>query len=258
MARAAARPSATAAVGIGAIKPRDAIDFQSMASKAGAPNSNAGVGVLGGLLTWGPASIGAIEYYSQDMLNIFYAEGKYGVSFGDGFNAIGAAQFVAQNSTGQNLLNGGNYFATNQFGAKVDLGYQTGILTVGYSVVNPSFAIQTPWSANPFYTDAQIQAFNRAGEQALMVGLSYVFTPIGLPGVAASVFYYNGWTGAPAAGAPLVETEWDFNLEWRPGWKPLQGLWLRARYGTSSVYQGGGRTNIDEVRLILNYNIKLY
>ena len=83
------------------------------------------MGLVGGLLTWGPASIGAIEYYSQDVLNIFYAEGKYGVSFGDGFNAIGAAQFVTQNSTGQNLLNGGNYFATNQFGTKIDFGYQT-------------------------------------------------------------------------------------------------------------------------------------
>ena len=59
-------------------------------------------------------------------------------------------------------------------------------------------------------------------------------------------------------GAPLLETEWDFNLEWRPNWKPLQGLWLRARYGTSSVYQNNTRTNIDEVRLILNYGIKLY
>jgi len=243
---------------IGAIKPRDAIDFQSMGSKAGAPLSNSGVGVFGGNLTWGPASIGAIEYYSEDILNIFYTEGKYGLSFGNGFSAFGAAQFVAQNSTGQNLLNGGNYFATNQFGAKVDLGYNTGILTLGYSVVNPSFAIQTPWSANPFYTDAQIQAFQRPGEQAFMAGLSYVMTPIGLPGVAASVFYFNGSTGSPAAGPPLVENEWDFNLEWRPNWKPLQGLWLRARYGTSSVWQNNTRTNIDEVRLILNYNIKLY
>ena len=229
-----------------------------MASKAGVPTSNSGVGMLGGRMTWGPASLGAVEYYSQDILNIFYAEAKYGVSFGSGFNAIAAAQFVDQRTTGQNLLNGGNYFATNQFGAKVDLGYQTGILTVGYSVVNPTFAIQTPWSANPFYTDAQIQAFNRAGEQAVMVGLSYVLTPIGLPGVAASVFYFNGSTTAAAAGAPLVESEWDFNLEWRPGWKPLQGLWLRARYGTNSVWQNNIRTNIDEVRLILNYGIKLY
>ncbi|SEN94125.1 outer membrane porin, OprD family [Rhodospirillales bacterium URHD0017] len=242
---------------IGAIKPRDAIDFQSMSRKAGV-NADYGTGLLGGRLTWGPASIGAIDYYTEDTLNIVYTEGSYGHSFNFGLNVLGAAQFVDQRSAGHNLLNSGNYFATNQFGAKVDLGYQTGILTVGYSVVNPTFAIQTPWSANPFYTDAQIQSFNRAGEQAVMVGLSYVLTPIGLPGVAASVFYFNGSTGAPAAGAPLVETEWDFNLEWRPNWKPLQGLWLRARYGTSSVYQSGSRTNIDEVRLILNYNVKLY
>jgi hypothetical protein len=242
---------------IGAIKPRDSSEFQGMARKAGA-NADYGTAVAGGTLTWGPASIGAVEYYTQDTINIFYTEGKYGFRLGSDFSAIAAAQFANQNSVGQNLMNGGTAFATNQFGAKVDLGYQTGILTLGYSVVNPNFAIQTPWSANPFYTDAQILAFQQAGEQAFMVGLSYVFTPIGLPGVAASVFYFNGATAAAAAGAPLVETEWDFNLEWRPNWKPLQGLWLRARYGTASVYQGGGRTNIDEVRLIMNYNVKLY
>jgi hypothetical protein len=55
---------------IGAIKPRDAIDFQSMGSKADVPASNSGVGLLGGLLTCGPASLGAIEYYSEDILNI--------------------------------------------------------------------------------------------------------------------------------------------------------------------------------------------
>jgi hypothetical protein len=98
-------------------------------------------------------------------------------------------------------------------------------------MVTPSFAIQTPWSANPFYTDAQIQAFQRAGEQALMVGVSYVFTPI-LPGMAASVFYFNGWTGAPAVGPLLVENEWDFDLEWRANWKPLQE-WLPVEAGPS-------------------------
>lgn len=242
---------------IGAIKPRDAVEFQSMASKAGSVGDY-GVGVFGGRMNWGPASIGAVEYYSQDTINIVYTEAKYGLNFGNSFSAIAAAQFVDQRSTGANYLNRGNYFATNQFGGKVDLGYQTGILTLGYSVVNPTFAIQTPWSANPFYTDAQILAFQRAGEQAFMVGASYILTPIGLPGVAASVFYFNGSTGAAAAGGALVETEWDFNLEWRPNWKPLQGLWLRARYGTASVYQNNTRTNIDEVRLILNYNVKLY
>jgi hypothetical protein len=118
--------------------------------------------------------------------------------------------------------------------------------------------MMNPWSANPIYTDAQIQSFQRAGENALMVGLSYVMTPIGLPGLAASVFYYNGWTSAAAAGGPLTEYEWDFNLEWRPKWKPLPGLWLRARYGFSDTNQNNIHTTVDEVRLILNYSLNIY
>jgi hypothetical protein len=157
-----------------------------------------------------------------------------------------------------NLLNAGNYWATNQFGTQLQIGYSTAILTAAYSVVNPGFNMQTPWSANPFYTDAQILAFNRAGENAVMLGASYVMGPIGLPGVAASAFYFHGWTGAAAAGGPLVEDEWNFNLEWRPNWKPLPGLWLRARYGKSWTTQNNTTTVVDEVRLILNYGIKLY
>ena len=43
-----------------------------------------------------------------------------------------------------------------------------------------------------------------------------------------------------------------------PRRKPLQGLWLRARYAQARIDQSNVRTTIDEVRLILNYGIKLY
>ena len=241
-----------------AIKPRAALAFQSMASAAGAPTSNAGVGLVGGLLTWGPASIGAINYYSQDLLNIFYTEGKLGHDFGGGFTALAAAQFVAQNSTGRTLINGGNAFATNQLGIKVDLGYDTGILTLGYSVTNPGLGILTPWSANPFYTDALIQGFQRAGEQAVMIGLSHTLKPVGLPSIALAAHFFNGWTAAPAAGAPLVETEWDFHIDWRPEHKPLEGLWLRVQYGRSTVWQAGTVSTSEELRVVLNYDLKIY
>jgi len=124
--------------------------------------------------------------------------------------------------------------------------------------VNPNFAMTNPWSANPVYTDSQIQSFQRAGENAVEVGLSYVFTPLGLNGVAASVYYVNGWTTSPAAGGPLNESEWDFNLEWRPNFKPLRGLWLRARYGQSVTTQNNSSTTVDDLRFILNYSLRLY
>jgi len=242
---------------IAAMKERNSTEFISMSRAAGAAEDR-GTGVLGGMFSWGPMRLGAIDYYAQDTINIFYTEGKVGAAFGPGFSGALSGQFAAQNSTGTNLLNGGTYWATNQFGVQGQLGYEGAILTAAYTVVNQGFNMQTPWSSNPFYTDAQILAFNRAGEGAILLGASYVFTSLGLPGVGASVQYFRGWTDAPAAGLPLVEDEWNFNLEWRPNWKPLQGLWLRARYGLAKLDQNNTRTTFDEVRLILNYGIKLY
>ena len=242
---------------IATIKPRDAVNFQSMAQAAGV-NTSAGVGLAGALLTWGPASIGAIEYFCQDTINIAYIEGRYGAGLPWGLRGELAMQYVDQRSTGGNLLDNGTYWSTGQFGTRLQLGYRDAILTAGFSAVNPGFAMQSPWSSNPVYTDAQIQSFQRAGEQAVMGGVSYVMTLIGMPHVAASVFYYTGSTNAVAAGKPLVESEWDFTLEWRPDWKPLQGLSLMARYGHSDTNQDNKLTTTDEIRLVLNYNVKLY
>jgi hypothetical protein len=242
---------------IAAMKERNSTEFISMSRSAGA-SEDRGTGVLGGMFSWGPMRIGAIDYYTQDTINIFYTEAKVGMNRGPDFEATLAGQFATQNSTGTNLLNGGNPFVTNQFGVQGQLGFYNAILSAAYTVVNPGFNMQTPWSSNPFYTDAQIQAFNRAGEGAILVGLSYVFTSLGLPGVGASVQYFRGWTEAPAAGAPVLEDEWDFNLEWRPNWDVLKGFWLRARYGIANINQNNVNTRIDEVRLILNYGIKLY
>jgi hypothetical protein len=242
---------------VATIKPRDAIDFQSMAQAAGV-NTPAGVGAGGAILTWGPGSLGAFEYFCQDTINIAYIEGKYGTDLPWGIRGALAMQYADQRSTGANLLNGGTYWSTGEFGTRLLLGYNDAILNVGFSAVNPGFAMQSPWSSNPIYTDAQIQSFQRAGEQTVMGGLSYVLTRIGMPGVAASIFYYNGATNAAAAGKPLIESEWDFTLEWRPDWKPLQGLWLLARYGRSDTWQDNKLTTTDEVRLVLNYNVKLY
>jgi hypothetical protein len=251
------RPSFRYGAGyIATIKPRNANSFQSMSRAAGA-NVDNGVGVVGGHLKWDRLYLGAVEYFCQDTLNIAYAEARYGVTLPLDISAILSVQYADQRSTGASLANGGMSFATSQVASKLDLGTQTGILTLGYSAVNPGFMMQNPWSANPTYTDAMILSFQRAGEQAVVAGASYVFTPIGLDGVAASVFFYQGWTST-SVSPPTVEHEWDFEVDWVPTFKPLSGLSLRARYGTSVVNQGARTTTVDEARLILNYRVHLY
>ncbi len=243
---------------IATMKPRDSATFQSMSYQAGVKDVDNGVGLVGGRVTWGSAAIGAVEYFCQDTINIAYVEAEYGQALSKTIFAMLAMQYADQRTVGANLINGGVPYQTSQFGSRLEFGYATGILTLGYSTVNPNFAMINPWSANPAYTNAQVLSFQRAGENTLMTGLSYVMTPHGLPGVAASVFYYNGWTTAQAAGSPLNESEWDFNLEWRPSFKPLQGLWLRARYATVAINQNNVRTQVDDVRFILNYSLKIY
>ena len=242
---------------IAAMKDRNATEFVAMSLAAGAAEPR-GTGVAGGMFRWGPVRIGAIEYYTQDTINIAYAEAKVGHALDSGLHATLAAQFVDQRSIGANLLNGGAPFATNQFGLQGQLGYETAILTLAYTSVNPGFNIQTPWSANPFYTDALVNSFNLAGENTFMAGASLGFRPLGLPGVAASVFYFNGSSSAPAAGAPLTQYEWNYVLDWQPDWKPLQGLWFRGQYGHSSTTQGNVVTTGEEIRVTLNYRVKIY
>src|SRR5262249_50617076 len=137
---------------IASMKPRDSATFVSMSRQAGADVDN-GVGVGGARFPWGPASGGAIGYFCQDTLNLAYVEGKYGVTLPWNISSILALQYADQRTVGANLTNGGAAYQTNQFGSRLEFGLGTGILALGYSTVNPNFAMVNPWSANPVYTD---------------------------------------------------------------------------------------------------------
>jgi hypothetical protein len=50
----------------------------------------------------------------------------------------------------------------------------------------------------------------------------------------------------------------DFHIDWRPEYKPLEGLWFRTQYGRSTTWQGGTVTNSEELRVVLNYDLRFY
>ena len=58
------------------IKERNSDDFVWMSKDAGA-DVERGVAVAGGTFTYGKFSLGAVNYYSNDIINIFYSETKY-------------------------------------------------------------------------------------------------------------------------------------------------------------------------------------
>ena len=87
------------------IKERNSDDFVSMSRDAGAPVDR-GVALGGALFSLGRFSVGAIDYYSEDVLNIGYAEAKYTWPVTQKLGLLFAAQFTDQRSVGDDLLQG--------------------------------------------------------------------------------------------------------------------------------------------------------
>ncbi len=234
------------------IKQRNSDRFISMSEAAGAqPGVNRGVYTVGALFSKGKFTIGAIDYYSPDIINIGYAEATLKIPIGPDWEPKLAVQFTDQRSTGNELLQG-SYFSARQFGVKAELPIMKhGLLSVAYTYNTDGADQRAPWSSFPTYTSVQVQDFNRAGEAAFLVRAGYEFPQVkGLSTYALGVFGME-----PEAAGQYRQNEYNFNVQWAPPEGVLKGLSLRVRYGI--VQQDGGDVHdIQDFRVICNYGLK--
>jgi hypothetical protein len=238
------------------IKERNSDEFVWMSRDAGA-DVNRGVFVGGANMSYKGLTFGAINYYSDDIINIFYTEGSYKLKLTERLGLLFAAQYTDQRSVGRDLLKGFS-FDTEQLGLRGDLSYGGAVLSFGYTTDGEGADLQSPWSGYPGYTSVQVQDFNRAGESAYIAKASYDFTKLGLKGVTAYVLYVHGWGRVdPTTRNPLPdENELNLDLQYRPHWDFLKGLWFRTRYANVRQYEGPKHTQ-DDFRFIVNYDIPL-
>jgi hypothetical protein len=230
------------------IKERNADEFVSMATDAGA-DAHRGVYTAGALFEKGKFSLGAIDYYCPDVINIGYAEAKMEFPIGEKWKPRLAVQFVDQRDVGDNLLQQDD-FSVQQVGIKAELPMKNTLFTVGYTKTTNGANMRSPWSGYPGYTSVQVQDFNRAGEGAFLVRVGYDFAPIkGLSAYALAVFGTD-----PDEIGQYKQNEYDFNVQWAPPEGTLKGLSIRFRY--AFVQQDGGNVDdLEDFRVICNYSI---
>ena len=239
------------------IKQRDDDEFIWMSRAAGA-SVDRGVGLAGALFSYGGFSVGGVDYYSADIINIAYGETKFAATLPGGFGILFAAQYTDQRSVGGDLLTGSS-FSTNQFGVKAGASYGNAVLSLAYTRDAKGANLQNPWSGTPGYTSAIVQNFNRAGEQAFLVKGSYDFSKLGLNGLTAYALYDHGW-GKVSPSTKAAEpnaNEIDVDVQWRPEWSVLKGLWFRARYAHVAQYESP-KNSTNTYQIILNYSFSLY
>jgi hypothetical protein len=195
-------------------------------------------------------TIGAVNYYSDDIINIFYTEGKYTMPLTGGYTLKLAAQFTDQRSTGDELLTGSE-FSTNQWGVKGDLVLGSATLTLAYTDTADGADMRNPWSGYPGYTSVQVLDFNRADESAIMLRGAYDFSRQGPKGLSA----YALWVHGSGREAPFNdEDEVDLNLQWTPDKEgALRGMSFRVRYAYMTQ-RGDGDPSQQDFRIIVNYD----
>lgn len=238
------------------MKDNNSDEFVSMSRSAGA-TVDRGVGVAGASFSYGGLSIGAIDYYCDDTINIGYGEAKYVQTLGEELGLLVAAQFTDQRSVGADRLTGFS-FSTNQLGIKAEVSYGGAVFTLAHSRNDDGADLREPWSGSPGYTSVMVRGFESAGEKAVLAKISYDFSRVGVPGFTMYGLVVHGWGRVdPTTGAPVANVnEVDADVQWRPRWGFLEGLWLRARYAFVKQYEGA-KEAIHDVRLIVNYDIPL-
>jgi hypothetical protein len=231
------------------IKERNDSEFVSMAKDAGADVSR-GVWTAGAIYEKGKFNIGAIDYYSEDIINIAYAQTGFELPLATDWRLRFAGQYVDQGSVGDNLLQG-HSFSGHQFGVKVELPVRKALFTAAFTQAWGTANLQNPWSGYPGYTSVQVQDFNRAGEAAFLFRVGYDIPWVdGLSAYALAVFGTD-----PDSASQYRQNEFDFNLQWAPPKGTLEGLSVRLRYAVVQQF-GGNVDNLTDFRAICNYVIK--
>ncbi len=229
------------------IKEWNSVDFVSMSKDAGA-EVDRGVFTAGALYQNGGFSIGGIDYYSDDIINIAYFEAKQEFELNNGWKPRVALQFTDQRSVGDELLQGN--FSVQQYGIKAELPVGPALFTVAYSGASGDANMQHPWSSDPGYTSVQVEDFNRDGEEALLLRAGYDFPQV--KGLSTYALWVHGTD--PDAADQYARDEYNLNLQWAPPEGTLKGLSLRLRYSLDKQH-GGNSDDQTDFRVICNYAI---
>jgi len=236
------------------MKTRNIDKFIHMSEVAGFNGTDDGLAMAG--LHYHPLnnfSVGAIDYYSINFMNIFYTETNYVHHLTEEIPIAFGAQYTNQKSVGDEF---NSNFNRHTGGIQASASYRSAVLTIAATITSDDSDIQSPFGGPPSYLSIIVKNFFRASEDAWLIGLSYDFTNFGIPGLTAYTNYAQGYTPDTGSNASPDQTEWDITIDYRPEHPWLRGLWLRYRRADIDQ-EGPGATDQVDNRIVLNWSFPL-
>jgi hypothetical protein len=237
------------------IKLRTSDEFVSMSEAAGAVGSDRGMTMIGARNAPGKSvNFGANNQYSWDTFNTLFMEANGAWEVTESVAVRLSGQFTDQRSVGEELVGS---FGTYNVGLRSAASFQNATLTLAYARTGDDARIRNPYGGFPGYISLIVRDFNRAGEDAWLIGMSYDFENMGWNGLSGFVNYAAGDTPNSGGKASPDQDELDFTMDYRPQEGIFEGFWLRARAAFIDEH-GVGANDFEDYRLILNYTLPLF
>lgn len=234
------------------IKRKNDDDFVPMGEAAGAENGDQGVFVAGARYVFADGTeIAAIDQQTDDVFNTLFAKVEKAFAFGEDRSLKAFLQYTDQRSVGDDLI---GEFETDLLSAKLEYAWGKATLRLGASKTGSDRGIQKPYGNPSNYLSVIVEDFDRAGEDAWMVGGNYDFERLG-PGelsVFANVVTGNTPDSGPTASPD--ETEYDLTADYHIEDGGARNLWLRVRAAYIDQDEGGGGDDIFDFRIIVNWD----
>jgi hypothetical protein len=236
------------------IKKRDSDEFVYMSEAAGFGDTSKPLTMGGVRYSFNKNyNIGAITQYGWDLWNTLYAEANGIWEVTDKFDMALSVQYTDQRSVGEEL---DGSFQTGVIGGKMGFTYSGTALSFAFSSTDDERKIQNPYGGYPGYISLMLSDFNRAGENAWLVGASYDLSVLGIEGLSAFAKYAQGNTPDSGSSRSPDQEEFDITFDYRFKKGPLKNLWLLFR--TAFLNQkGSNAVDQSNVRIILNYDIPI-
>ena len=247
-----------------AMKKRNADEFINIASAADADIYENSYMYLGGLEFSPIEDLKARTslYVVPDLLASSYSDAVWTHGLTDDTKLKLSGQFMIQSGIGDELFDAevGEVDAWVA-GIKGDFIYGGLTLTAGYTVNGEDNGWQAPYGSWPGYTSMIVEDFNRAEEQAVLVGATFDFASVGAEGL---VFTALAAFDLAVDDDLQEQQEYDFTADYRftslsesAEWDWLSPLWVRARYALVEKDEAPGKSDQrDDFRIIVNYELQ--
>ena len=237
------------------VKKKNSDEFIPMSEAAGVANGDDGLMMAGARYVFADGTeIAAIDQQTTDVFNTLFAKMERSFALANERSLKGFLQYTDQRSVGDDLI---GEFETGLLSAKVEYAWGNATLRFGASTTGSEKGMQKPYGSSANYLSIMAEDFDRAGEDAWMLGGNYNFQRVGPGDLSLFANIVTGDTPDTGPNASADETEYDLTVDYRIKEGSAKNLWIRLRAGFVDQDEAQGGDDLLDLRLIVNWDFSV-